>query len=87
MAKKLTSDQEAIVSALEVEGRDLAEVRSRAEVAMKAVHARVIQGFRAGISGYKLAKASGMSLPRIYQLRPDKEEDDARQTAQASTSE
>jgi hypothetical protein len=86
VTKKLTEDQEAILAVLEGKGAVLAKARELQEVCMHAVHEEIRKGFRAGISGYKLSKASGMSLPRIYQLNPRRGGKGARAAVQTPTS-
>lgn len=89
MTKKIGPEQEAHLKALNQASAKLMRAREREDEVMREVHELIRNGFRLNISGIKLADASKLSLPRVYQIREDPVEepsgDTQDQTAQASS--
>ena len=71
MTKKIGPEQEEHLKALGVARNKLQRVRKTEADAMKEVHALIRGGFDIGISGLKLAQYSGLSQPRVYQVRDE----------------
>lgn len=71
MTKKIGPEQHEHLKALSTAKNKLQRVREREDEAMREVHDKIREGFRMDISGIKLAKASGLSLPRVYQVRDE----------------
>jgi hypothetical protein len=69
MTKKVGPEQQQHLDQLEQAKAKLRRIRSREDEAMKEVHDLIKTGFDMDISGNKLSKASGLSLPRVYQIR------------------
>ncbi|ASZ74796.1 hypothetical protein KHO57_gp108 [Mycobacterium phage Phabba] len=76
MTKKIGPEQHEHLKALSTAKNKLQRVREREDEAMREVHDKIREGFRMDISGIKLAKASGLSLPRVYQVRDEMQRDD-----------
>ncbi|ACH62216.1 hypothetical protein MYRNA_249 [Mycobacterium phage Myrna] len=76
MTKKIGPEQHEHLKALGTAKNKLQRVREREEEAMRDVHNMIREGFRMDISGIKLAKASGLSLPRVYQVRDEMNRED-----------
>lgn len=84
MTKKVGPEQQEHLDALSVLRNKLQRIRRTEDEVMKNVHDHIRKGFEMDISGVKLSKASGMSLPRVYQIREEKPASvDSDQTATA----
>lgn len=67
--KELDPVHEEHLNAL-IEAHDrLVEARRAQKEYLRDVHNLISEGFKSGIGGPNLAKASGLSLPRVYQIR------------------
>lgn len=80
MTKKVGPEQVEHLKSLADAKSELQRAREHEGEAMRRVHDMIREGFQMDISGIKLAKASGLSLPRVYQVR----EEVARQVREAT---
>ena len=69
--KKIGPEQVAHLKALNAARAKLQRARESEERAMHEVHELIRDGFEMDMSGLKLSKASGLSLPRVYQIRDE----------------
>lgn len=75
MTKQIGPEQEEILKPLGVVGKKLARIRKAEDLIMTEAHDLIRNGFARNISGLRLSKASGLSLPRVYQIRQEVDKD------------
>lgn len=76
MTKKIGPEQEEHLKKLTTARKRLQRLRAKEDDAMREVHTLIRDGFHEyNISGLKLATASGLSLPRVYQVRNEEPND------------
>ena len=63
----------------------LQRLRSKEDASKDRVWGLIRKGFEMDVSGVKLAKASGLSQSRVYQIREEGYEQDAQEAAAASS--
>ncbi|QZE10560.1 hypothetical protein SEA_SCOOBYDOOBYDOO_245 [Mycobacterium phage ScoobyDoobyDoo] len=71
MTKKIGPEHVQHLKALGAAKGKLIRARLKEAEAMREVHDLIREGFAMNISGIKLSDASGLSLPRVYQVRDE----------------